>query len=480
MVFGKINGSTNRLRIRIFFLFAGSALITVCHCNNMTTSGIYHILDFGASVKSINNARAIQSAIDACSAAGGGEVVIPRGQFKSGTVMLKDGVTLRLEKGATLLGSPQIVDYPMVRDSNNVNKTHPWRGLIAARNAHNIAVIGAGIVDGNGTAEDFKCYPIPNHPQNFWHKPPRPAMIFFTDCKQVTLQGITFQRGATWGIRLHECQNVRVQDLEIYNHVNANNDGLDIDACQDVLISDCRIDSDDDGLCFKAISDRPCKNVVVTGCIIAAKTTALKFGNEVMADMTDILISNCLIRSSTESNDYDPNRNKEFIAGIGLVSDDGAEMARITITNCNIIGYKAPLYIRLGYNQESVFGKPSANPARLQNITLSNLYITGASRLGIPIIGLPGHPIQNIHLENITIEMDGGVEMAPSIAEYKNDIHAYPFPGMFGKHILPAKGFFLMDTREVIAQNIQVITKEKDLRPNIVTTAGSGGFQNEN
>jgi polygalacturonase len=278
---------------------------------------MFNIVDYGAVADGVSlNTAAIQSAIDACYAAGGGRVFVPSGIFKTGTIWLKSGVELHLSIGATLLASDNIDDYND-DDAYEQNFGVPfeyWRGkhLIIAHEIENVAITGLGTVDGNCYAfvdDDFE------NPQWFrWRagsfkckdmEKLRPGqLIVFIECKHVTVRDITVKNSGCWSVFLHGCEYVSVRGYKVFNPINMlNSDGLDIDNSRYVTVSDCIIHSGDDGITVRCDGSR-LKNknihseyITITNCTIHSGICAFRFGVGVgkIAHVTvsNITVSRC-------------------------------------------------------------------------------------------------------------------------------------------------------------------------------------------
>lgn len=201
---------------------------------------------------------AVQGAIDACHENGGGIVRVPAGEFQIGTVRLKSHVTLSLDHGARLLGSTDIADYP----TEGLDKPREGRAhcLIYAKGATDVAIEGLGEIDGRGTPEHFL-----RTRANRRETSVRPRLLRMVECERVRFSGVTYRRPAFWGLHLIDCKGVEFDAVTIrFRDNNYNNDGIDLDGCEDVVIENCDIDSGDDAICLKS-SKNPCRNIVVRG-----------------------------------------------------------------------------------------------------------------------------------------------------------------------------------------------------------------------
>ena len=190
----------------------------------------YNITDYGARQKGMTTSS-IQAAIDKCSSEGGGRVIIPRGTWTSGTVELKDGVTLFLEAGAVLKGSTRREDYS--------------KNFIRAVKAWNIGVEGYGTVDGSGSA----FWKVTQH-GGYEHDRPVPGyMLYFEGCHNIRVSGVKLMNAESWTLHLLGCFDTMIRDVVIRNPLHGpNNDGIDIQSCKNVTISGCDIYTSDDAI----------------------------------------------------------------------------------------------------------------------------------------------------------------------------------------------------------------------------------------
>jgi len=245
----------------------------------------YNVLDFGAKADETTvDTKSVQSAIDACTKNGGGRVIIPSGKtVMIGTIYLKDFVTLHIENGATLLGSPNIKDYASDTHKNQYkNEPYMDKCLIFARNAKSFAITGLGIIDGNGFTE------------NFTNKTGRPMMMRFYECKDIHMRDITLINPAAWTSAWLYCDNIVVDGIKIHSRVNGNGDGLDFDSCTNVRVSNSTFDTSDDSICLQTSKiDKPTKYVTVTNCTFTSKWAGMRIGLLSRGDFESVTVSNC-------------------------------------------------------------------------------------------------------------------------------------------------------------------------------------------
>ena len=258
-----------------------------------------NVLDFGAIPGGeVLCTSAIQSAIDACAASGGGRVVVPAGKYKIGTVWLKSRVELHLEMGAELIASENYDDYNKTEDyeQNFDVLAEGWVGkhLIIAHEIENCAITGFGTVNGNLHAFAYRVDSAIDKVYGWCHgrselrnkEKMRPGqLICFIECKNVRVQDITIQDSPCWSCFLHGCENVQIRGVQIRNPIwMLNSDGIDIDSCRYVTVSDCIIETGDDAITLRACEQRlknkdmHCEYVTITNCVLKTGICAFRIG----------------------------------------------------------------------------------------------------------------------------------------------------------------------------------------------------------
>ena len=405
---------------------------------------IFNVVHYGAKADGMTkDTRAIQAAIDAA-AEKGGTVFFPGGKYLSGTVRLKSFVTLFLDAGATLLGSPDNSDYDPYEELNYKSCSDPETtyfnsALIRAEDAHNFAIAGRGIIDGNRT------------------KRHGPKPIAMKSCQQVSIRDITMQNAPNYNISMLGCDYVDIEGVTIYNGYA---DGIDPDCSSYVRISNCYIESSDDAIVPKASPSlgvvRPTEHLTVTNCVLTTGANALKFGTESSGDFKNIAFSNCTIFARPEKWHRGPG------SGISLESVDGANIDGVVISNIVMVGVRAPIFIRLG-NRGRCQSTPT--PGSLQNVSIANIVSTG-STVTSTITGIPDHYVRNVTLQNIRISVAGGSE-AMEGQEVPEVISKYPEENMFGN--LPAYGLYCRHVRGLRLEGLNLQLEKADNRPALIT-----------
>ncbi|MCI0337147.1 MAG: glycoside hydrolase family 28 protein [Acidobacteria bacterium] len=407
--------------------------------------GVYfNVRDFGAAGDGNRlETQAIQSAVEACARAGGGVVYLPAGTYLSGTIYFRSGVTLHLAEGSTLLGSPNLSDYPVtIPEFRSYSDNYTERSLLYGEKVERIGITGKGVIDGQSSAfqGDYKV---------------RPFIMRLVQCRQVSVSELTFQNSPMWVQHYLACEDVQIRGIRVRSRCcTVNHDGLDIDSCQRVRVADCDISSEDDAIVLKSTSALPCRDIVITNCIISSRINALKFGTDSAGGFENIAISNITV--------YETGA-----AGIALEIVDGGLMDRVTITNIVMRETACPVFIRLGDRGRTwQSGMPRPGIGKLRNVVISNIQATGADDIGCCITGLPGHEVENVSLENLSISFRGGGTREAARRQIPEEAESYPEYNMFG--VLPAYGFYCRHISGLSLVNLTLAYEKPDLRPSLV------------
>jgi polygalacturonase len=445
--------TSNRRKMLKYLLGLGGVAVAIGRdakaAERAANSGSVSVRDFGAVGDGMKvETQALQAAIEACARAGGGTVYFPPGRYLSGTLFLRSHITLHLEGGAVLLGSPKLEDYPpTVPALRSYTDNYTERSLIYAENLEFVGFEGRGMIDGQGAA--FK------GPDKV-----RPFLLRIIACREVSMRGLTLKNSPMWLQHYLACEGVCIDGIRVENICNWNSDGIDIDGCERVRISNCDIRSGDDAICLKSTLERPCRNVAVTNCVLSSLCNAFKLGTESNGGFEDIVMNNCTI--------YDTR-----LAGIALEMVDGGALERVSISNVTMHNAKGGIFIRLG-NRARAF-KAGMNPigmGRLRQVRISDVQATGADAIGCSITGLEGHPVEDVALENVSITFAGGAKVTRDLANIPEKADSYPEYGMFGA--LPAYGFFCRHARGLRLSRVQVKVAQPDARPSLVCQDISG------
>ena len=439
-------------------------------CGTSMSAADFNIKDFGAQGDTtVLSTQALQSAIDACAQAGGGRVVVPAGIYKIGTVRLKSHVHLYLEQGATLFGSTRLEDYiPMKSDYLSLRTQTTTIQLIYADGVQDVTIDGLGTIDGRGRA--FK--------KLSWNDEgiTRPHLLRFIQSQDILVRGVTLRNSGCWMQHYLACDRLCIDGIKVFNRNNYNNDALDIDGCHEVIVRGMMADSDDDGITLKSTSPRLCENVRISDCVVSSHCNAVKLGTETNGGFRNVNISGIVVKPS-----YD-QREKFFGQWIGssaisLEIVDGGVLENVNIADFTVEGTESPIFVRLGHRGRGwKTGQHVEQVGRIDGVRIDNVQIRNAGSMGCSITGLPGHPVRNVWLSNISLHHKGGIE-ASQLAEITDSIAdekaaSYPEATMWGN--LPAKGFYVRHARGVEFSNVKIQTSEPDVRPEFVSVDSEG------
>ena len=446
--------------LRLRLLFAVPLLAPLL----AVASSICDVTEYGArgDGKTLDT-LAIQKAVDACAARGGGTVLLPAGPFLSGTIVLADNITLHLAAGATLLASPRIEDFrpfppedvPLIAiDGSTQNKGNGPYHLIHAAGRQNIAIEGAGTIRGNG-----RTYWDPDPVKVYVSKRPRPTpLIELVGSRKVRIENVSIEDAAGWTIHPLESEDVMIRGVRIANDDRGpNTDGINIDSSRNVIVSDTHIEAGDDCIVLKTTGRRgarpapPTENVTITNTVCSSDDQGFKIGTESLGDFRNITFTNATIFHS-------PRLYRPPTAAISLSMVDGATFENVIVSNVLIRDAHTPLFLRLGNRGR---GQKTPTPGVVRNVMFSNIIATGGT-LASSITGLAGHPARDITLSDIDITMTGGAAETPPLAVPGTE-GDYPHAPMFGA--LPAHGLYVRHVEGLTLRNVRLRVDKADARP---------------
>lgn len=429
---------------------------------------VWNIQDYGAKGDSLTlNTNFIQTAIDDCNEAGGGTVLISDGIYVSGTILLKDNVTLKVAEGAKLIGSSNPKDYQTIDPFTDATGQERGKCLIGSLNAKNIALSGKGVVDGRGNLfqrnellKTMKTLSVDKKKLNEYANN-RPFLVRFVKSSGISVADISLRQPAAWTLHFFQCNDILVDGITIYSHAHKNNDGIDLDSSKDAVIKNCTIDSGDDAICFKTTSPVATQNVQVNNCRLKSDWGTIKFGTESMGDFRNITIENCYIHETRGG-------------GIKILSVDGANIDNIKIDSIQMEKVDMPIFIRLGERLRTYRDAPKQEVGSINNVTISNVVATTwdleESRIsppsGILMTGTKNHKLGAVKLENIQIYLPGGGTNEQSKAIVPEDEKRYPEFSFFG--VLPAYGIMGRHMEALEIENLLIETEGKDDRLPVV------------
>jgi polygalacturonase len=430
--------------------------------------------------------EAVNRAIEAAAATGGGVVVFPAGSYLCFSIHLKSQVHLLLEQGSAIVAA----DSPMPGDLTGYNggvydaaepntawdayqdygHNHWHNSLLWGEDIHDCSITGSGLIWGrglsNGRGRKGDGAPFKAEQAGAGNK-----AIALKNCRNVLLRDFAILKGGHFGLLLTGVDNLTIDNLKI----DTDRDGIDIDCCQNVRVSNCTVNSPwDDGICPKSSYAlgyaRPTRNVTISNCwvtgyyelgsvlngtfkkfapgVVDHPTGRIKCGTESNGGFINITISNCVF---------------EGCQGYALESVDGALLEDITITNTTMRDLASgPIFMRLGARLRGP--KESTKVGTLKRILISNLECYNAPQNVSSILnGIPGYPIEDVKLSNIYIETVGGATAGMAQIQPPELEAAYPEPRMFGP--MPASGFFLRHVRNVEMSHVDIANATADARP---------------
>ena len=432
----------------------------------------------------------LQQAIDKINKKGGGRLVLTKGVYLTGGLMLRSGVELHLEEGATLLGSTNPHDYQSVnvgRTADNRNDNASM-ALLMADGAEHISITGKGTIDGQGLQLALNVdslhhtgeRPDPNYNQRRQRpsETARPKLLFLHGCQDVLVEGVKLRNSANWGLSLDLCEQVSLRRLDIENRAYWNNDGIDLTDCKHVLVDDCKINSADDGVCLKSYhADSECFDIEVARCDIRSSASAVKFGTASWGGFRKIHV-------------HDIKVSDTFRSAIAIESVDGGRIDSVLVERIDAHNTSNAFFMRLGQ-------RAGDRPGALRNVTIRQL------RCEVPfgrpdeaydlrgpevdffhnpfpasICGIPDHRIENVTLEDIEVSFPGraskGMAYMPlwRVHDVPEQNQKYPEFSMFGE--LPAWALYVRHINGLQLRNIRFSLRDTDFRPAFVFDDAAG------
>jgi polygalacturonase len=439
----------------------------------------FDVTAFGAKGdgKTIDSA-AINRAIEAAAAAGGGTVYFRAGNYLCYSIHLKSRVAIYLEQGAAIIAADPsagaVPGYDLAEPNQpwenyqDYGHNHWHNSLIWGEGLEGVSICGPGLIWGKGLSRGWGAGPKAEQP-GVANK-----AIALKNCRNVLLRDFSILHGGHFGILATGVDNLTIDNLKI----DTNRDGMDVDCCRNVRIANCSVNSPwDDGICLKSSFAlgyaRATEMVTISNCLVAGsfeegalldgtfkrfaadakvpRTGRIKFGTESNGGFQNITVSNCVF---------------DGCSGLAIETVDGAIIEDVSVTNITMRDItSAPIFLRLGARMR---GPADTAVGVLRRLNLSNITCSCApgSRIGSILAGIPGHPIEDVKLSDITILHPGGGTKEDAQRQPAEKEKDYPEPNMFGT--TPAHGFFIRHARGVEMEGIKIEHAGEDLRPAFV------------
>lgn len=446
---------------------------------NGQSAGIFNVRTFGATGdgKTLDS-PAINKAIEAANHAGGGTVYVPAGNYACYSLRLKSSITLYLDSGATIMAAEVPPEGMATGGNDPAGPPQPWEkfqdyghnhwrnSLLWGEDLHDVSILGPGLIWGKGLSRG-EANELPHA------EAPGVAnkAIALKNCRNVIFRDFSMLKGGHFAILLTGVDNVTIDGLKI----DTDRDGMDIDCCKNVRVSNCSVNSPwDDAICPKSSFAlgyaRATENVTITNCYVTGiydygtlldgtfkrmqypigsrpPTGRIKCGTESNGGFKNITVSNCVF---------------EGCRGFALETVDGAQIEDITVTNITMRDLvHSPIFLRLGARMRGPQGVP---PGVLKRVILSNIVSSNAVAQYPSIIsGIPGTMIEDIQISDVYLQQKGGGTKEWAALQPPEKIDGYPEATMFGT--IPAQGFFVRHARNVEFSNIEVASLARDERP---------------
>ena len=379
--------------------------------------------------------EAFSRAIDELSRQGGGRLSVPQGVWFTGPIVLKSHVDLHLEKGAVILFSGDMDLYPVIETNYEGELRKHCQSPVSAVGQTDIAITGQGIIDGNGicwrplkkekvTEGQWKKYTSKGgvFPRStMWYPSEervkmRPVLLYLESCRNVLLQGVTFQNSPNWCLHPLLCENLIVDQVMVRNPAYAQNgDAIDVESCRNVLVINSSFDAGDDGICLKSGRDeqgrrrgRPTENVVVDGCTVFNGHGGFVVGSEMSGGVRNIWVNDCQFLGTDAGLRFKSCRGRGgVVENIYIRNISMADILGDAVTFDLFYGGKSVIeQLESGERINNIAAEPVGEGTPVfRNIDIQHVVCRGAHR-ALWFNGLPEMPISDIRLSDITIQAD--------------------------------------------------------------------------
>lgn len=369
-------------------------------------ASVCNVQAFGAKPDGITmNTAAIQRAIDACAAKGGGTVRLAGGVFLSGPIVLKSNIYLEVAKGATLLGSSNHADYPRITEFRDP----ALQPLVSATNADNISITGGGVIDGAGQSWWKEAHALGDH-GIMGTGMLRPRLIVFDHCRHILMEGVTVQNSPFWQIVPYYSSRVTIRNIRVLADPHSpNTDAIDPFSSSDVVIDHVYADVGDDNVAIKSGQanspgpDAPSRDITIRDCTFL-HGHGISIGSEIAGGAQNIMVSNIQFTGTDNGIRIKANR------------DRGNDVSHLVFRNIQMKNVRTALSISEYYPHTLPPDDDAPQPVtrltpHFHDIVIENLKATGSDVAGI-IIGLPESPVLHLVLKNVSIRARKGLTIS--------------------------------------------------------------------
>ncbi len=439
----------------------------------------FNILNYGAVADGYTiNSTAINKAIEACSKQGGGTVIIPAGSFVTGPIIMKSNINLHLQKGALVIFSSVFDQYPLVISSFEGVDAARCQSPVVAENIENIAITGKGIMNGNGfywrplkkekvTESQWKNHQkeyggVLTEDKKMWYSSPkalkgsitnnigkleggktvkdfedvkdylRPNMIRIFNCKNILIEGVTFENSPAWTTHVMMSEHITIKNLKVKNPwFGTNTDALDLESCKNALVEDCNFDTGDDGITIKSGRDAegrkrgmPTQDVIVNNCVVYHSHGGFVVGSEMSGGVNNMFVSNCTFIGSDIGLRFKTARGR------------GGVVENIYVNNINMMDIPAEAILFDMYYMAKdpvVLAGEKREPPKIEskladestpqfrNFYFTNITCNGAAK-GIFVRGIPEMHVKNILIENAVLQANEGIDIQEASGVTLNNV----------------------------------------------------------
>lgn len=408
------------------------------------------------------------------------EVHLGPGLWRSGPLVLRSGLTLRLARGAVLQAIPEPARYPHYSHAVASRMDgFPRRAFFFGHDLQDVTLCGEGMIDFRGGDPAFA--------DGAGDSPDRPYGLHLVSSRRVRLEGLRLCNSAYWMARFLQCREVRLRDLDIFNHCNLNNDGLDIDSCEDVLVSGCTIDSSDDGIVIKSESHQPCRNIVISDCLVSSHASAIKLGTACIGGFEHILVHHCVIRPSRSPEMHHVFGYWKGMTGLDVAAVDGGQARDIQFDHITIAGVANPIFVRLGarHSTRSVPPNrraeeagpalpPPSGPSGIERLSFTAIHATEVGPLPLIFSGYEENPLRDLLLRDLRVQLAVDASFDPAVQPDWNP-RAYPCARLVAGENggLDAHGSVFRHVNGLRLENVTFVAPPHDPRPAITRHAVS-------